>query len=94
MPDKLIYEQPLNERIRSFLRLEFLFQQVRHHLEGSTEWDSRSALSSLLESMAIFRRSDLKSEVIKEVEKVVEVPRLVVVPSENKDREMTLTHIL
>ena len=33
-------------------------------------------------------------EVIKEVEKVVEVPRLVVVPSENKDREMTLTHIL
>lgn len=69
MSDKLIYEQPLNERIRSFLRLEFLFQQVRHHLEGSTEWDSRSALSSLLEIMAIFGRSDLKSEVMKELER-------------------------
>jgi cell division protein ZapD len=69
VPDKLIYEQPLNERIRSFLRLEFLFQQVRHHLEGSTEWDSRSALSSMLEIMAIFGRSDLKSEVMKELER-------------------------
>lgn len=69
MPNKLIYEQPLNERIRAFLRLEFLFRQVRHHLTGSTEWDSRSTLSSLLEIMTIFGRSDLKSEVMKELER-------------------------
>lgn len=69
MPNKFIYEQPLNERIRSFLRLEFLFRQVRHHLDGSTEWDSRSSLSSLLEIMTIFGRSDLKSEVMKELER-------------------------
>jgi len=69
VPKKLIYEQPLNERIRSFLRLEFLFREVRHHLAGATEWDSRSTLSGLLEIMAIFGRSDLKSEVMKELER-------------------------
>lgn len=66
---KVIYEQPLNERIRAFLRLEFLFQQVRHHLGGTSPWDSRAALDSLLDIMSIFGRSDLKTEVMKELER-------------------------
>ena len=33
---KITYEQPLNERVRTFLRLEFLFKQVKHHLHGRT----------------------------------------------------------
>lgn len=69
MPQKVIYEQPLNERIRAFLRLEFLFQQVRHHLGGTSPWDSRATLASLLDIMNIFGRSDLKSEVMKELER-------------------------
>lgn len=69
MSQKVIYEQPLNERIRAFLRLEFLFQQVRHHLSGSSPWDSRASLGSLLDIMSIFGRSDLKSEVMKELER-------------------------
>ncbi|WP_297528570.1 cell division protein ZapD [Thiohalobacter sp.] len=69
MSHKIIYEQPLNERIRSFLRLEFLFQQIRHHLGGTAPWDSRAALHSLLDIMNIFGRSDLKTEVMKELER-------------------------
>lgn len=69
MSQKVIYEQPLNERIRAFLRLEFLFQQVRHHLGGSSPWDSRAALASVLDIMNIFGRSDLKTEVMKELER-------------------------
>ena len=69
MSQKVIYEQPLNERIRAFLRLEFLFQQVRHHLGGTSPWDSRATLASLLDIMSIFGRSDLKSEVMKELER-------------------------
>ncbi|MEO6696795.1 MAG: cell division protein ZapD, partial [Gammaproteobacteria bacterium] len=34
MAEKITYEQPLNERIRTFLRLEFLFQQIQHTLQG------------------------------------------------------------
>ncbi|MAT66671.1 MAG: cell division protein ZapD [Gammaproteobacteria bacterium] len=69
MDHKVIYEQPLNERIRSFLRLEFLFQQMRHQLGGTSPWDSRAAVSTLLEILSIFGRSDLKTEVMKELER-------------------------
>jgi len=63
------YEQPLNERIRTFLRLEFLFAEAAHHLRGKSHWNSRSTLTALLDIMAIFGRTDLKTEVLKELER-------------------------
>lgn len=66
---KVIYEQPLNERIRTFLRLEFLFNEFSARLEGPTLWDSRNALASLLDILNIFNRTDLKTEVMKELER-------------------------
>jgi len=66
---KVYYEQPLNERVRTFLRLEFLFRKARHHLAGPSPWDSRAALTSLLEILNIFGRGDLKTEVMKELER-------------------------
>jgi len=65
----IIYEQPLNERIRTFLRLEFLFAEAAHHLRGKSHWDSRSTLTALLDIMAIFGRTDLKTEALKELER-------------------------
>jgi cell division protein ZapD len=67
--DTIIYEQPLSERIRIFLRLEFLFARAAHHLHGSSQWDSRSTLNSLLDILSIFGRTDLKTEVLKELER-------------------------
>ncbi len=69
MPKEIIYEQPLNERIRAFLRLEFLFAQAAHHLRGETQWDSRGTMAGLLEIQSIFGRADLKTEVLKELER-------------------------
>lgn len=69
MSTKTIYEQPLNERVRTLLRLEFLFQQAQHSLEGDTVWDSRAALMSLLDILNVCSRSDLKTEVLKELER-------------------------
>lgn len=63
------YEQPLNERIRTFLRLEHLFQQADYHLAGDTIWDTRATMTSLIDIIAIFNRSDLKTEIIKELER-------------------------
>ena len=54
MTQKIIYEQPLNERIRTFLRLEFLFAQASHHLHESSLWDSRCTLNSTLDILSIF----------------------------------------
>ena len=33
----IIYEHPLNEKIRTYLRLEFLFQQVQNQLALADE---------------------------------------------------------
>ena len=63
------YEFPLNERIRVFIRLEQLFQQFGHFLAGKTVADKRAALNVLLDIMAIFRRNDLKSEILKELDR-------------------------
>lgn len=65
----VFYEFPLNERIRVFMRLEQLFQQTSHFLDGQSTWDSRAAISTLLEILAIFSRNDLKSEILKEVDR-------------------------
>lgn len=67
--DAIIYEQPLNERIRTFLRLEFLFAQASRHLRDDSQWGSRSTLTSLLDILSIFGRTDLKTEVLKELER-------------------------
>ncbi len=65
----LSYEQPLNERVRTFLRLEYLFERMQHHSSGTKTWDSRAAIDSLLEILAILTRGDIRSEVMKEMER-------------------------
>jgi cell division protein ZapD len=69
----VVYEQPLNERMRSFLRLEFLYTQATYHAELENAWSSRAAVSSLLEILAITARGDSRSDVLKELERHVNV---------------------
>ena len=66
------YEQPLTERMRTFLRLEFLYQQMLFHSETESDWSSRAAISSLLEITAILMRGDVRSELMKELERQIE----------------------
>lgn len=65
----LVYEQPLTERIRTFLRLEFLFEQCEHHLRLASPWDSRAAVAAILEIGALLTRGDVRTEVLKELER-------------------------
>jgi len=65
----ITYEFPLNERIRVFIRLEQLFQQFSHFSQGNTAIDKRAAIIVLLDIMSIFRRNDLKSEILKELDR-------------------------
>ena len=70
MTDTIIYEQPLNERIRTFLRIEFLFKRIDRILEHGNMAQHRDALTNLLNILSIFERSDLKQEIIKELERL------------------------
>lgn len=63
------YEQPLNERIRVFLRLERLFQQFNHHIQHGSEWSHQAAIDSLIELANFTNRSDIKLETLKELER-------------------------
>lgn len=69
----VVYEQPLNERMRTFLRLEFLYTQASYHSELPNPWSSRAAMASLLEILAITARGDSRNDVLKELERHVNV---------------------
>ena len=69
MDNRVTYEQPLNERMRVLLRLEHLFHQSHRHLQGDGEADSRAAIMSLLELVSIFERTEIKADIIKELER-------------------------
>ena len=73
MNTQTTYEFPLNERIRVFMRLEQLFDQLKHFMAGSSVFDKRAAIGSLLDILTIFSRSDLKSELIKELDRHAKV---------------------
>lgn len=61
----IIYEQPLNEHIRVCLRLEHLLQQILINVENASEWGSRFAIVSLLETLNVIDRPDLKTKLTK-----------------------------
>jgi cell division protein ZapD len=67
--DFLAYEQPLNERIRSFLRLEALFNKFAFHVKHGSVWDNPAAIDVILDMLSFTTRSDFKIEAIKELEK-------------------------
>ena len=69
MDNRVIYEQPLNERMRVLLRLEHLFDQAHRNLQGSSEWDSRAAILALLDLVSIFERTEIKADIIKELDR-------------------------
>ena len=67
------YEQPVSERMRTFLRLEFLYQQMLYNCELESDWATRATIASLLEILAILSRGDVRSEVHKELDQQLQV---------------------
>jgi cell division protein ZapD len=67
--EKIVYEHPLSEKTRTLLRLEHLFDQVGFHMPRSEPWHSRVAVHGLLDVLSLVSRADLKSELIKEIDR-------------------------
>lgn len=62
------YELPLSERMRTFLRLEFLYQQMLYNGEDESGWATRATITTLLDILAILSRGDVRGEVHKELD--------------------------
>jgi cell division protein ZapD len=69
--DGIVFEHPLNERMRTLLRLEFLFAQGWYGVEGESPWHSRMAVNTLVDIVALLSRGDLRTEIQKELERTI-----------------------
>ena len=63
------YEFPLNEKVRTLLRLEDLFARMAHFTEQGSGMDHHAALITLFEILEVACRADLKSELMQELER-------------------------
>lgn len=65
----VLYEFPFNESIRTMLRLEHLFDRMDTLVRRDAPVDHHFALATLFEIMDVASRADLKSDVLKELER-------------------------
>ena len=63
------YEFPLNERIRTLLRMEALYERVHFFTGKEQPLEHHAALLSLFEILDVAGRADLKSEMMQELER-------------------------
>lgn len=68
-PSRILYEFPFNESIRTMLRLEHLFDRLSALLARDPALDHHFALVTLFEIMDVAARADLKSDMLKELER-------------------------
>jgi cell division protein ZapD len=65
----ILYEYPFNERIRTYLRLQQLFNRLGQLMARTEALDHHFALTTLFEIIEVASRSELKSDVLKDLER-------------------------
>ncbi len=65
----IIYDFPLNERLRTLLRLEDIYAKTFYFTEKSTSNDHQAALGAMFEILEVASRADLKSDLLQELER-------------------------
>lgn len=87
MQRPILYEFPLNERMRNFMRLENYFSQINYFSQNGAMWDSQTCLLVLIEILNIIDRNDIRSEVTKELERnIATLSALIDAPEVNSTR--------
>ena len=69
MKEYIIYEQPVAENIRNFLKCEYLFEKFNSAILQEDLWGVKSSISTLLEMSDLIMRINLKVELLKDLEK-------------------------
>ncbi|APW47365.1 cell division protein ZapD [Rhodoferax antarcticus] len=65
----ILYEHPLHERVRTYLRLEHLFLRLQQLVTRTDALDHHFALVTLFEIMDVAGRADLKSDLLKDLDR-------------------------
>jgi cell division protein ZapD len=65
----ILYEYPFNERVRTYLRLEHLFERLGKLLAREDALDHHFAFITIFEIIEVAGRAELKADVLKDLEK-------------------------
>ncbi len=65
----IVYEYPFNERIRTLLRLEDLYEKFAFFIQQEHPLQHHVALSTIFEMLEVAGRADLKSDLLQELER-------------------------
>ena len=69
----ILFEHPLNERIRTLMRLEDLFARAHYFADRDGAPEHHAALLSLFEITDVASRADLKTDLLQELERQKQV---------------------
>lgn len=69
MTQTIIYEYPLNERVRTLLRLEDLYDRLAYFAAQQESRQHEVALATLFEILDVAGRADIKSELLQELDR-------------------------
>jgi cell division protein ZapD len=65
----ILYEYPLHERVRTYLRIEHLSLRLRQLVARLDALDHHFALVTLFEILDVVARADLKSDLLKDLDR-------------------------
>ncbi|AKJ41435.1 cell division protein ZapD [Pragia fontium] len=91
----ILFEHPLNEKVRTWLRLEFLLQQLQDNRTLTNLTDTLSFFRTTSELLDIIDRGDVRTELVKELERQQQkLAQWIDVPGVDVERLNTLRHTL
>lgn len=63
-----VYEFPLNEKVRTYLRLEQLFKQLNQGVSASEDYQFISFFEALFTLLDLLERLDIRNDILKDIE--------------------------
>lgn len=65
----ILYEYPFNERVRAYLRLEYLFDRLFFFVDGGDAHHHQIAVSTLFDLLDATERADVRTAVLQDLER-------------------------
>ena len=65
----VLYEHPLNEKVRTFLRVEHLYRQVQSHAAMQHAAQQQAFFTSFFALLDVMERNDVRPDLLKDIER-------------------------
>lgn len=69
MHTDILFEHPLNEKMRTWLRIEFLLKQMNNHMAINDHSSALSFFRNTADLLDVFERSEMRTDLLKDLER-------------------------